>query len=327
MHEHSHEPPTFQRAFAWGVALNTLFVLIEAGYGFSTGSLSLLADAGHNLSDVLSLLVAWGAAYLATFPSTQHRTYGWRSSTILAALLNGLLLLIAVGGIAWEAVQRFFEPREVPGAPVIWVAAIGTVINTGTALFFMSGRKQDLNIRGAFLHMAADAAVSLAVMLAGVAILLTGKTWIDPAASLLVAVVVFWGTWSLLRESTNLALQAVPGGIDPDRVEAYLSQLPGVREVHDLHIWGMSTTETALTAHLVKPDLDDEDQLLSRATAELHDRFGIEHVTLQIERSEQVAACRQACRGRIAGESSRENAHACGADAETPARPTSSGDA
>jgi cobalt-zinc-cadmium efflux system protein len=314
-HAHVHEPHSYNRAFGWGVALNLLYVVVEAGYGFAIGSLSLLADAGHNLSDVLSLVLAWGAAYLATFPPTQHRTYGWRSSTILAALLNGLLLLIAVGGIAWEAVRRFFESHQVPGLPVIWVAAIGVGVNTATALLFLRGRERDLNIRGAFLHMAADAAVSLAVVLAGFAILWTGKTWIDPAASLVLAVVIFWGTWSLLRESSNLALQGVPEGIDPLRVEAYLAQLPGVAEVHDLHIWGMSTTQTALTAHLVKPAVENEDELLARATSDLHDQFGIEHVTLQLERSEDVEACRQACRERDPARRSQRDE--CGLNART----------
>ena len=280
---HSHAPANYNRAFAIGVALNVGFVLLEAGFGFWAGSLALLADAGHNLSDVLGLLLAWGASYLAGRPRSPRRTYGYRRASVLAALLNAILLLVAVGGIAWEAAWRFTSPRPVPGPTVIGVALAGVVVNTATALLFASGRKGDLNVRGAYLHMAADAGVSLAVALAGVAILLTGRQWIDPAASLLVAAVVVAGTWGLLRESLDLTLDAVPAGIDLSEVEARLAALPGVTAVRDLHVWGLSTTEVALTARLTKPDGLLDDALLDRARRELHDEFGVEHATLQLE--------------------------------------------
>jgi cobalt-zinc-cadmium efflux system protein len=283
------------RAFLIGVVLNVGYVLVEAGYGFATGSLALLADAGHNLSDVLGLLLAWGAAHLSTRPPSRRFTYGLGSTSILAALFNGLLLLLAVGGIAWEAVGRFAEPTAVPGSVVMIVAGIGVAINTATALLFLRGRKHDLNIRGAFLHMAADAAVSLGVVLGGLGILLLGWLWLDPLLSLLIAGVILWSTWSLLRESINLALQAVPTEIDPAEVEGYLQSLEGVAAVHDLHIWAMSTTTVALTAHLVRPDAPaDNDAFLSATAHELQHRFNIGHVTLQIEHDRDASACRLA---------------------------------
>lgn len=274
----------YGRAFALGVALNITYVLIEAGYGIYTDSLALLSDAGHNLGDVFGLLLAWGGHALARKPPTARRTYGYRGTTILAAFLNALLLLVAVGAISWEALGRFGEPVKPPGLTIVVVAAVGVVINTATALLFVSGRKHDLNLQGAFLHMAADAAVSVGVVVAGVAIYLTQLAWIDPAVSLLIAAAIFIGTWGLLRESVNLTTQAVPAGIDAKAVHEYLSNVPGVTEVHDLHIWAMSTTEVALTVHLVKPELTDEDELLCRIQTELHDQLGIEHATIQIER-------------------------------------------
>ena len=282
--EHTHGPAAYDRAFAVGVGLNLVFVAAEAVFGVLAGSTALLADAAHNFSDVLGLLLAWGASYLARRPRSSRRTYGWRSSSILAALVNALVLLVVTGGIAWEAVQRFSVPAQVGGAVVAWVALVGVGINTATALLFMRGRKDDLNIRGAFLHMAADAAVSAGVVAAGVVILVTGWSWIDPVVTLLIAAVILAGTWGLLRESVNLALHAVPEGIAPDAVEAYLMGLPGVTAVHDVHIWAMSTTETALTAHLVKQDARDDDAIIAEATRVLHERFGIEHTTLQWER-------------------------------------------
>jgi cobalt-zinc-cadmium efflux system protein len=282
-HNHDHGMPDHNRAFALGVGLNLAFVVLEAGAGLWAGSLALLADAGHNLGDVLGLLLAWGASYLAGRPPTARRTYGLRRASILAALGNAVLLLVAVGGIAWEAVQRFARPEPVSGWAVIAVAAAGVVVNTATALLFLAGRKSDLNIRGAFLHMVADAGVSAAVVVAGLVIQFSGWLWVDPAASLLVVAVITAGTWGLLRESVDLSLDAVPEGIDPAAVEGYLAGLPGVTAVHDLHIWGLSTTHAALTAHLVKPDGLLDDDLLTRAATELHDRFGIEHVTLQLE--------------------------------------------
>jgi cobalt-zinc-cadmium efflux system protein len=296
-HHHHHEAPNYNRAFAIGVALNVLYVLVEAGFGLVAGSLALLADAGHNLSDVLGLLLAWGGHYLAQLPPTTRRTYGWRSSSILAALFNALLLLAAIGGIAWEAIRRFAAPEPLGGATVMAVAAVGVAVNTATALLFLRGREYDLNIRGAFLHMAADAAVSVGVVLAGWAILATGWYWLDPAMSLAIALVIFIGTWGLLKDSLNLAMHAVPENIDPGEVREYLSALEGVDEVHDLHIWAMSTTETALTAHLVKPDVGDHDAFLREVAQALHDRFGIEHATLQLERDPLAAECRS-CRKR-----------------------------
>lgn len=288
---HSHAPASFGRAFAIGIALNTGFVVVEATLGLLSGSLALIADAGHNLSDVLGLFIAWGASILVRRRTTARRTYGLRRSSILAALLNAVFLLIAIGVIAWEALGRFAHPAPVAGGTVIVVALVGVAINAATALLFIAGRKDDLNIRGAFLHMAADAGVSLGVALAGVAILFTGWQWLDPLVSLAIVLVILVGTWGLLRDSVNLALDAVPEGIDTAAVTAYLAALPGVTEVHDLHIWAMSTTETALTAHLVIPNKQNEDALLVRTSAELHDRFGIEHATLQIEHGDPAHPC------------------------------------
>lgn len=282
-HNHHHGPADFGRAFAIGTALNLGFVLVEGAAGFITDSIALLADAGHNLSDVLGLLVAWAGMELAKRPASKRFTYGWRGSSILAALANGLLLLVAVGAIAWEAVQRFADPPPVPGIPVMIVAAVGIVVNLSTALLFARGRKGDVNVRGAFLHMAADAAVSAAVVIGGAAILLTGARWIDPAISLAVVAVILWSTWGLLRESLAMVLQAVPDGIDVDAVEDALVSLPGVARVHDLHIWPMSTTEAALTAHLVMPGGHPGDAFLLDLQHRLAHDFGIDHTTVQIE--------------------------------------------
>jgi len=295
-HTHDHAPADYNRAFAIGVALNVIYIVVEATYGFLAGSLALLADAGHNLSDVLGLLLAWGANYLIQRKPTQRHTYGWRKSTILAALSNAIILLVAMGGIAWEAVRRFSDPAPVAGKTIIIVAAIGVVINTATALLFLSGRKKDLNIRGAFLHMAADAGVSAGVVVAGVVILATGWLWIDPVVSLVITAIILIGTWGLLRDSFNLALDAVPAGIDPEAVKSYLSDLPGVAGVHDLHIWAMSTSETALTVHLLKPDAGDDDTLIEQASRELNQRFGIEHITIQWERRPELDYCGGSCK-------------------------------
>ncbi len=280
---HSHAPKDFGRAFAIGAGLNIAFVVAEAGAGLFTGSLALLADAGHNLSDVLGLLMAWGAVVIARKAPAGRRTYGLGKSTILASLANAGLLLLAVGGITWEAVRRFGSPQDIAPGPVIIVAAIGVVINTATALMFMRGQ-EDLNVKGAFLHMAADAAVSLGVVIAAV-ILWTqpGWTWIDPMISLVIAGVIVAGTWGLLRDSLDLALDAAPRGIDPDKVKTWLAGRPGVTEVHDLHIWAMSTSETALTAHLTRPDNTDPDQFLDELCHDLVHDFGIGHATLQLE--------------------------------------------
>ena len=293
-HGHDHAPKDFGRAFAIGVTLNLGFVLVEWLYGYLAGSLALIADAWHNLSDVFGLLLAWGAAWLSARAPTPRRTYGYRRSSILAALANAVVLLIAVGGIVWEAVRRLQSPEPIAGGTVMWVAAIGIAINAGTAMLFVSGRKDDLNIRGAFLHMVADAAVSLGVVVAAAVIMATGWLWLDPMVSILIAVVITVGTWGLLRDSVNLAMDAVPENIDPHAVEAYLASQPQVSEVHDLHIWGMSTTETALTVHLVRPAGTADDGLLARVRHELHHRFGIGHSTIQIETSDPARPCPQA---------------------------------
>ena len=282
-HGHSHAPKSFGKAFAIGTALNLGFVIIEAGYGIAAGSMALLADAGHNLSDVLGLLIAWGAATLGRRIPKGRYTYGFRSSSILAAFLNALLLLVAIVVIAVEAIRRFSEPAPVAGSTVMIVAAVGIVINTATALLFMSGRKGDLNIKGAFLHMAADAGVSAGVVLAGLAIVLTGRTWIDPVTSLVIVVVVAIGTWGLLRDSVNMSLQAAPPGVDPARIGAFLRKQRGVKGVHDLHVWPMSTTETALTVHLLVPEGYPGDAFTIEIVKSLKERFGIDHATIQIE--------------------------------------------
>ncbi|MEG4308874.1 MULTISPECIES: cation diffusion facilitator family transporter [unclassified Microcoleus] len=295
-HNHSqegndHGGANYNRAFVVSVALNTGFVIIEAVYGILANSLALLADAGHNLSDVLGLLLAWGASILVRRLPTARRTYGLRRSSILAALLNAILLLVASGAIAWEATQRFLEPSPVSGGTIIGVAAVGIVINTGSALMFMAGRQNDLNIRGAFLHLVADAVVSLGAVLAGIAIVVTGWLWFDPVVSLIIVVVIVVGTWQLFQESLNLVTDAVPAGIEPLAVRTYLAELPGVAGVHDLHIWAMSTTETALTAHLVIPTGYPGDAFLVRVAQELHDQFSIEHTTLQIETGDPSYPC------------------------------------
>lgn len=290
-HPHNHSP-NFNAAFAIGIALNTAYVLFEVIFGLIGHSLALIADAGHNLSDVLGLLVAWAASAMAKSPPTKRRTYGLRGSSILAALFNAIFLLVSVGAIVWEALRRFKAPAEVAASTVIWVSLIGIAVNTATALMFRAGRERDLNIRGAFLHMAADAAISAGVVIAGFAILWTGLYWIDPVVSLLISAIIIWGTWDLLRESTNLALQAVPRNIEPEKVEGYLRQLPGVAKVHDLHIWAMSTTETALTVHLVKPDGAIDDGLLARVCDELQENFHIGHVTIQLECGSATHPCR-----------------------------------
>jgi cobalt-zinc-cadmium efflux system protein len=286
-HHHDHK----QRAFALGVVFNVGFVIAEGVFGVWSGSLALLADAGHNLSDVLGLLLAWGANLLGRRSPTRRRTYGWRSTTIMAALFNALILLVVVGGIAWEAILRFYRPAEVAGFTVVMVALGGFVVNTATALLFMRGRKHDLNIRGAFLHMTADAGVSAGVAAAGVLIMLTGWRWLDPVVSLIIAAMILLSTWGLLRESLDMALHAVPAGIDTQKIEHYLAGLPGIDAVHDLHVWAMSTTQTALTAHLVKPDPSRDDAMIARIQNELHDRFGIEHITIQWERTDCSAFC------------------------------------
>lgn len=290
---HSHTPANYGRAFLIGTILNLGFVAIEAGYGFAANSVALLADAGHNLSDVLGLLVAWGAATLSKRKPSAHYTYGLRRSSILAALFNAVFLLVAVGAIAYEAIGRFADPQPVESTTVMIVAAIGIAVNGVTAWLFASGRKGDINIRGAYLHMASDAAVSAGVVVSGFLILSTGWLWLDPATSLVIVAVIVAGTWGLLRDSVAMSLDRVPEGIAPSEVEVSLSALPGVTRVHDLHIWSMSTTEVALTAHLVMPGGSPGDAFLHDTGAMLHDRFEIGHTTIQIERDEGEA-CAQA---------------------------------
>lgn len=288
-HGHSHAPTDFGNAFLIGIILNTGFVVIEATYGWLSGSMALIADAGHNLSDVLALMLAWAASVAAKRPPTGRFTYGYKSSTILAALANAALLLIAVGAISFETINRMAEPAPVEGMTMVVVAGIGIAINAGTALLFLRGRADDLNIRGAFLHMVADALVSLGVVIAGLAILWTGAVWIDPAVSLLIVLVIAWGTWGLLKDSVKMSLHAVPPGISESAVRGYLTGLPGVEAVHDLHIWPMSTTETALTAHLVMPGGHPGDDFLRAIAEELEHHHRIGHTTVQVERDRDCA--------------------------------------
>lgn len=285
-----HAPANFGMAFAVGIVLNTIFIVIEAVYGYISNSTALIADAGHNLSDVLGLIVAWIAVILSKRPPSERYTYGLRGSSILAALFNAVFLLIAVGAIGWQAVLRLFNPEPVAEMTVMIVAAIGIVINGFTALLFASGRKSDLNIQGAYLHMAADAAVSAGVVIAALVIMLTGWLWIDAVTSLAIVAVIVWGTWGLLRDSTAMSLGAVPSAIDPAAVRRYLEQRPGVTEVCDLHIWPMSTTEVALTCHLVMPSGHPGDAFLVEATQHLSEDFDIQHTTIQIVTS-SVTAC------------------------------------
>jgi cobalt-zinc-cadmium efflux system protein len=290
-HAHDHGQGRHDRAFAIGTALNVGFIAAEVVFGLAANSMALLADAAHNLGDVVGLLLGWGATWLARLPPTRRRTYGWGRSSILAALLNATILLIGVGAIGVEAVQRLFAPQPVTEVTVILVAAVGIMVNGATALMFMRGRRDDINVRAQFVHMAADAGVSASVVLAGLLIMLTGWLWVDPLASLGIAMAIVVTSWGLLRESVDLAMDAVPGGVAHDDVQDYLASVPGVIEVHDLHIWGLSTTETALTAHLVCSDEPGETNLHA-LTHELRDRFGIGHATLQIETGADAELCR-----------------------------------
>ena len=290
-HGHVHAPASFGKAFAIGCVLNIGFVVAEWVFGAMANSLALMADAVHNLGDVLALLLAWLATGLARRPPSERFTYGLRGSSILAALLNAGALLVVTGGLGWEALRRLPDPGPVAGGTVIAVALAGVAVNGFTAWLFMRGGKTDLNLRGVYLHMAADAAVSLAVALAGVAVLFTGWTWLDPALTLAVSAVILWGSWDLLRQSLGLALQAVPAGIQTGEVRELLSRLPGVAEVHDLHIWAMSTSENALTVHLVMPAGHPGDDFLRGACGELEQRFRIHHATLQIEVANTGKAC------------------------------------
>jgi cobalt-zinc-cadmium efflux system protein len=291
---HNHAPKDFGRAFAIGTALNIGFVILEAGYGFYANSIALLADAGHNLSDVFGLLMAWGASTLVKRPPTERFTYGYRSATILAALANGILLLLATGAICWEAFHRIGNPQPVAGKTVMIVAAIGVLINGFTAWLFVAGRKDDININGAYMHMAADAVIALGVVFTGLAILMTGWHWLDPVVSIVISVIIAWGTWGLLRGAADMALAAVPANIDPAKVRRHLAAIGGVTAIHDLHIWPMSTTETALTCHLVMPGGHPGDAFLLEIASSLRDTFAIQHATVQIE-CREGAACLSTC--------------------------------
>ena len=317
-HEHSHAPANFNRAFAIGIVLNLAFVGIEAFYGWRVNSLALLADAGHNLSDVAGLVLAWGGALAGRVRPDARYTYGFKRASILAAFANALLLLVAMGALAWEAIGRLLSAElalQEQGVTIMVVAAIGIVINTATALLFMRGRDSDLNIRGAFLHMAADALVSAGVVVAGALTLWMGWTWLDPVVSLAIAFVILWGTWDLFRQSLRMLFDGVPRGIDLLAVRDCLAALPGVSRVHDLHIWAMGTSQTALTAHLVMPQGHADDAFLQNATEQMHDRFEITHVTLQVMQEPFTAPC-----GELPGEgpgaqaasaAQHEHPHAC----------------
>lgn len=293
-HTHDHTPANFNRAFAVGITLNAVFVAVEAFYGWKVNSLALLADAGHNLGDVAGLVLAWGGALAIKVRPDARHTYGWKRGTILAAFANALLLLVAMGALVWEAIGRIISPEPfsgTEGVTIMAVAGVGIVINTATALLFMRGREGDLNIRGAFLHMAADALVSAGVVIAGALTLWQGWTWLDPVVSLAIAVVIVLGTWSLFKQSLHMLFDGVPDSVNPQDVLDCLTSLPGVTRVHDLHIWAMGTSHIALTAHLVMPQAPPDDAFLKEATQQLHDRFEITHVTLQIMREPFTEPC------------------------------------
>ena len=291
--DHDHAPAEFNRAFAIGITLNVVFVAIEAFYGWRVNSLALLADAGHNLSDVIGLVLAWGGALALKLRPNARHTYGWQRGTILAAFANALLLLVAMGSLIWEAVGRIGAPQPMHSATIMAVAGVGVAINTATALLFMRGSKTDLNIRGAFLHMAADALVSVGVVVAGALALWFGWNWLDPVVSLLIAAVVVVGTWSLFRQSLHLLFDGVPEHIDLVAVQGYLESLPGVDHVHDLHVWAMSTSQNAMTAHLVMPGGSPGDAFLDEIIDALHERFEIVHPTIQIETAAMAHGCEQ----------------------------------
>ena len=286
-HNHAHSHKNYNNAFAIGVLLNVVFVIIEAFYGFVSGSLALLADAGHNLSDVLGLLLAWGASFLASKSATEKRTYGYRKITVIASVASATLLLLALGSITWEAIGRFTDPKPIASMTVIVVALIGVIINTITALLFVSDQHHDLNIRGAFLHMAADAGISFGVVIAGIIILNTNWFIIDPLISIIIVIIILIGTWGLLRDSFNLAIDAVPENIDIQGVKNYLNGLDEVSSIHDLHVWAISTTVTALSVHLVVKTERINNEFLDCIQTHLKEHFSIEHSTIQVETKSQ----------------------------------------
>ena len=309
-HGHRHGPASYNAAFAIGIGLNVAFVAVEALYGWKVNSLALLADAGHNLSDVIGLVLAWGGALAGRLRPDARHTYGWKRASILAAFVNALLLLVAMGSLAWEAVHRLPSPQPVEGVTIMVVAGIGIVVNAATALLFMRGSRSDLNLRGAFLHMAADALVSAGVVVAGGLALRFGWNWLDPVASLVIAAVIVIGTWSLFRQSLHLLFDGVPASVDLHAVQALLQGMPGVAQVHDLHVWAMGSSETALTAHLVMPAGGGGDAFLKRATDELHEHFEIGHVTLQVVREAFCDGCvALPSVHRTAGEASDDHEH------------------
>ncbi|MDL2409807.1 cation diffusion facilitator family transporter [Rhizobium calliandrae] len=292
---HAHVPQDFGKAFALGIALNAAFVVIEVSYGVLAHSVALIADAGHNLSDALGLAVAWAAVVLARRKPTSRFTYGLGGTSILAALFNAIFLLVVTGGLTWEAIRRFTEPQPAAGGTVMIVAACGIVLNGFCAWLFASGRKGDLNVRGAYLHMAADALVSLGVVGGGLIILVTGWAWVDPLMTLVISIVIVRGTWSLLTGAVSMSLGAVPPNVDLMRLRAFLHELPGVADVHDLHVWSLSTTETAMTCHLVLPDGHPGDAFIERVADEIRNRFEIGHATLQIEKAPSPEHIDRAC--------------------------------
>jgi cobalt-zinc-cadmium efflux system protein len=312
-HDHDHAPANFNRAFAIGIALNIVFVAIESFYGWQINSLALLADAGHNLSDVAGLVLAWGGALAGKLQPSPRKTYGWKRGTILAAFANALLLLVAIGALVWVALGRLIVPEPLPGAQgvtIMVVAGVGIVINTATALLFMRGRENDLNIRGAFMHMAADALVSAGVVIAGALTLWMGWVWLDPVVSLVIAVVILLGTWSLFSQSLHMLFDGVPDSVDPQAVRDCLAALPGVTRVHDLHIWATGTSHIAMTAHLVMPQGHADDAFLKHATDQLHDRFEITHVTLQVMKEPFTPACAEHPELEVGAGPAAESAHA-----------------
>jgi cobalt-zinc-cadmium efflux system protein len=288
---HHHRPENYGRAFAIGIGLNLTFVVVEIVYGVVAHSLALVADAGHNFGDVLGLGLSWGATVLARLKPSKHRTFGFRRTTIVASVTNALVLLFVTGGLTWEAIHRLRDPVATKGGTVIVVALLGAVVNIVSAVFFVEHGQRDLNVRSAFVHLASDALLALGVAAAGAVIMVTGWLWLDPVVSIGLAIAILAGTWSLLRKSMNLMLDAVPESIDPEQVRMFLGALRGVVEVHDLHIWAMSTTETALTAHLVMPKSAYEPTFLSGVCRDLRDKFGIEHATLQIDPDDAAAPC------------------------------------
>ena len=290
-HGHDHGPVRHDAAFAIGVGLNSALVAAQIGFGLLAGSMALLADAVHNLGDVLGLLLSWGASRLILRAPSLRRTYGWGRTTIMASLANAVLLLVSIGAIGLEALQRLAHPGPIDAGMVAWVAAAGLLVNGATAFLFMRGREGDLNLRSAFVHMASDAVLSAGVLVTALIIMRTGLVWLDPAVSLVIVAVIGAGTWSLLRESTNLALDAVPEGLDCDAITRFLGALPGVREVHDLHVWALSTTETAVTVHLVHDCEDHGEALICAAVVGLRERFSIGHATVQLETEAVALEC------------------------------------